>query len=250
MDGYCFVAVLLRFSVVLLLLIGAERICFQYSRIHRHLLGAAIGGIYAWCCMIPALYFLGNILWQFVFLFIIASATYGWHRNSVRPAAVFMLLNLVLDSMVSEGNILRTALGIIGLIAVCYLGFCSTGQECVPVSLSHGEKKVSIMALRDTGNTLIDPLTGRPVLVIGAQVVNKLVGLTQEQLKNPVENMNALPGLRLIPYSTVGQSGAMMLAMWLKDVKIGEWKGGGVVAFAPECLGSAETYQALTGGKL
>ena len=217
---------------------------------HRHLLGAGLGGVYTWCCFLPPLYFLGNNLWHFVFLLIIPSVAYGWHKESVRPSVVFVLLNLVLDSMVSEGDIFRTVLGVIGLTAVCFMSFCSGKQEIIPVCISHGENKIRINALRDTGNTLVDPISGRPVLVIGAQVVNKLVGLTQEQLRHPVENLALLPGLRLIPYNTVGQSGAMMLAMWLKDVEIGKWKGSGLVAFAPECLGSVETFQALTGGKL
>ena len=250
MDNYWLLAVFLRLSVVYLLLIGAERLCFQSSPQYRYFLGAALGGLYTLCCFLPELYFLGNRLWHFIFLLIIGSIAYGWHKESVKAGIVFILLNIVLDSVVSGGDVFGTVLAVTCLTAVCFLAFCSGGQELIPVCLYHGENKLCIQALRDTGNTLIDPVTGRPVLVIGAQVVKKLLGLTQEQLKNPVENVTALPGLRLIPYNTVGQSGGLMLAMWLKNVEIGKWKGSGLVAFAPECVGSAETYQALTGGKL
>ena len=98
---------------------------------------------------------------------------------------------------------------------------------------------------RYTGNTLQDPVTGQPVLVIGADAANRLTGLSREQLRSPVESLEALPGLRLVPYRTVGGSG-LMLARKYQNVKIGKWKGSQLVAFAPERLGGG--YEALTGG--
>ena len=56
--------------------------------------------------------------------------------------------------------------------------------------------------------------------------------------------------MRLIPYRTVGQQGAMLLAMRLRDVKIGSWRGNALVAFAPECFGKGDGYQILVGGAL
>ena len=107
-----------------------------------------------------------------------------------------------------------------------------------------------LTALQDTGNSLIDPLTGRSVLVVGADVAKKLLGLTREQLSMPAEAIVSagVPGLRLIPYRTVGQAGGMLLGLRLQDVKIGHWKGSSLVAFAPEGLSEEGAYQALTGG--
>ena len=42
--------------------------------------------------------------------------------------------------------------------------------------------RVSIVALRDSGNTLRDPVSGEQVLVVSGEVAEKLTGLTQEQL--------------------------------------------------------------------
>ena len=56
------------------------------------------------------------------------------------------------------------------------------------------------------------------------------------------------PGLRLIPYRTIGQSAGFLAAMRMENVKIGKWQGSRLVAFAPAGLDAEETYQALTGG--
>ena len=124
------------------------------------------------------------------------------------------------------------------------------GREYVPVELTYGVKTVSIIALRDSGNTLRDPISGEQVLVVSGEVAEKLTGLTQEQLSAPLKTLmcRPVPGLRLIPYRAVGQAGDMLLAMRFDGVKIGHRTQSAVVAFAAEGLGRGDVYQALTGG--
>jgi hydrogenase maturation factor len=97
---------------------------------------------------------------------------------------------------------------------------------------------------------LRDPLTGERVLVAGADIGQKLLGLTAGQLSDPADTLAAglAPGMRLIPYRTVGQRGAMMLARRFKEVKIGSWQGSALVAFAPDCFGKNDGFQMLIGG--
>ena len=57
-----------------------------------------------------------------------------------------------------------------------------------------------------------------------------------------------IAGLRLIPYSCVGNSSAMMLAMRMQDVTVGKRKGSALVAFAPGGLDGKSGFDALTGG--
>jgi hypothetical protein len=106
--------------------------------------------------------------------------------------------------------------------------------------------------LRDTGNGLQDPITGESVLVIGPEAAANLLGLTQSQLQNPVETLKqrTVPGLRLIPYRSVGQPGGMLLGLRIKEVTVGDRRGSVLVAFAPARIGGNEGYQALTGGVL
>ena len=104
--------------------------------------------------------------------------------------------------------------------------------------IRHGEKSVQLIALRDTGNTLKDPITGQQVLVIGEEAARTLTGLTAAQLRTPLETVakRQVPGLRLIPYRAVGQPGGMLLAMRFSDVKIGNRKTSALIALAPLLL--------------
>ncbi len=241
----------LNFLVDFLLIVATNRLCGYPPQMGRGCLAAVFGGVYGGVCLIPSFRFLGNFLWRVVSLGLMAWIAFGWDRSAVRRGAVFILLSMALGGValgIGSGDFwsLMAALGGIALLSI-FVG--NVGKNAfVPVELSYGDRQVKITALRDTGNTLRDPITGGQVLVVGADVAQKLTGLTKQQLKKPVESMGAIPGLRLIPYRAVGQSGGMLLALKFTGVKIGHWRGNSLVAFAPEGLSSDGTYQALTGG--
>ena len=69
-------------------------------------------------------------------------------------------------------------------------------------------------------------------------------------MKKPIESIGVIPGLRLVPYRTVGNDSGMLLALRIPKVKIGTWQGSSLVAFAPEGLQPGEEYQALIGGHI
>ncbi len=253
MTVYIDGVMLLNFLVDFLLLLGAGRLCGYPVKLKRALPAAVLGGIYAGCCLLPGFHFLGNTLWRVVSLVGISVIAYGLSVSALRRGLVFAFLSLALGGavlMLGRGG----PAGIVGASAVICL-LCGFGfkerigvTKYVPVELSYGDKNLRLTALRDTGNTLRDPITGQQVLVVGADVAGELTGLTREQLRTPVESLHILPGLRLIPYSSVGNAGGFLLALRLKKVKIGSWQGSSLVAFAPEGLHSEGTYQALTGG--
>lgn len=136
------------------------------------------------------------------------------------------------------------------LLVLCVTGFRNRlgTVTYLPVELSYGSIHMHLTALQDTGNTLRDPVTGGQVLVVEAAVAEKLTGLTPAQLRTPVESMGVIPGLRLIPFRSVGKESGFLLALRLQNVKIGNWRGSTLVAFAPDGFGKEGAYQALTGG--
>lgn len=250
LDG----VVLLNFLVDFLLLLAAGRLCGFPVKIGRAAAGGALGGVYAAFCLLPGFAFLGNFLWRTVSLMAMAVIAYGYSLSALRRGLVFVFLCLALGGAVigiGKGGILGilSAAGVLCLM--CCVGFRGRlgGTTYIPVELSYGEHHLKLTALQDTGNALRDPVTGQPVLVIGADAAQKLTGLTQEQLQTPVESVGAIPGLRLIPYHSVGACG-FLLALRLQGVKIGSWQGCTLVAFAPDGLSREGAYQALTGGAL
>lgn len=253
MKGYAIAVMLLRFSVDFLLLLGVYRMSGYPPDWGRTVMGATFGGLYGGLCLLPELTFLSKPVWMATALCVVCLIVFGFIRGGLRRSVLFILLQLALNGIgigLDKGGIWSVVASAIGVFLLCAVGF--HGQPVsgglIPVELSCGDNSVQLMALHDTGNSLRDPVTGRPVLVVSAEIAQRLIGLSREQLRSPVEALSAgrIPGLRLIPYRTVGQDCGMMLALQLRDVKIGKWKGNSLVAFAPEGLDGE--YQALTGG--
>ena len=242
----------LSLAVDMLLLLAANRLCGYPAKLWRILCAGFLGGVYNVWCVIPGFYFLGNFFWRILLLGITGISAYGVSLHSIRRTAIFVFLSLALSGAISgvekEGIVgILSAAGI--LLILCFFGFRGAvgGSRYLPVELFYGEKHLQITAMQDTGNTLRDPITGRQVLVVGADVAEKLLGLTPQQLQTPIESIGVLPGLRLVPYRTVAAN-SFLLAIHLPKVKIGHWYGGTLVAFAPKSLSPEGAYQALTGG--
>lgn len=253
MQIYLDLVMLLNFLVDFLLILGTNRLCGYPLGVRRASLSALLGGIYAGACVLPGFSFLGNFLWRTVSLGLMSCIAFGFTKSALRRGVVFTLLSMAMGGValfMNSRGFWSVAISAIGVCLLCLVGFRSKlgAQSFVPVELTYGGKKICLTALQDTGNTLRDPVTGSDVLVVGADVAQKLTGLTRSQLRSPVEFLDAIPGLRLIPYRTVGQGGGFLLALKFNDVKIGNRKGNTLVAFAPEGLHPEGAYQALTGG--
>ncbi len=253
MVVYLDVVMLLNFLVDWLLLMGTNRLCGHRAQPGRTALGGLLGGLYGGACLLPGFRFFGNTLWRTLVLCAMACASFGLHGSALRRGTVFLLLSMALGGIAAgfgTHSLWSLVIAAAGVCLLCGVGLPLPigGRGYLPVELSYGEQHLKLTALRDTGNTLMDPVTGGPVLVVDGVSARKLTGLTDEQLRQPVQTMGALPGLRLIPYRAVGTEGGLLLAMNLKQVRIGSWQGSRVVAFAPEQLSADGEYQALTGG--
>lgn len=242
------------FGVDMLLLVGTGKLTCAAGILWEAALAAAVGAAFGGACLLPRFSFLGNGFFRLLCLAIMGTMTYGVTVEGIRRTALFALLNLTVGELTNgtglgmKGVLLVAASG--GWLCMMYLKNKPGAGGCVPVLVRYGEKRLSIMALRDTGNTLKDPVTGEPVLVVGADVALRLLGLSAGQLADPVGTMTGskIPGLRLIPYRSVGKACGMMLALRFEDVQIGDRCKSTLVAFAPEGLDGNGRFQALTGG--
>ena len=257
MEVYLDLVVILNFLVDFLLLLGTNRLSGFPLSARRCALASLLGGIYSGACVMPGFRFLSSILWRTVSLMLMAVIAFGCNRSAVKRGGVFVLLSMALGGIAlsfGKGDFLVLVLAAAGVWLLCRIAFGDTvgGREYVPITLTYGDQSASLIALRDSGNTLRDPISGEQVLVISGDVAQKLTGLSESQLRSPLETLalRPIPGLRLIPYRAVGQAGGMLLALRLESVKIGSRTQSAIVAFAPEGLGRGEMYQALTGGAI
>lgn len=250
---YLDVVMALNFLVDFLLLSAVGHMIDAPAGGGRIGLAALLGGVYSGACLLSRFHFLGNLLCRGTMLVCMALIAFGFCQ--IQGTALFVLLILALEGLALGlgGGLSSLATAAIAVWLIGLLGFWSyTGAgKYVPVALHHRGRTLHITALRDTGNTLTDPITGQRVLVAGAEVAQKLVGLTAEQLRDPVSTVasGSVPGLRLIPYRSVGNPGGLLLTMRLDRVTIGSRQGSGLVAFAPSGL-EQKHFQALTGGNL
>lgn len=214
----------------------------------RALLSAALGGLYAGACMIPTLSFLGGSLWRLVSLLVIGSISFGIRKEGIRQSLLFVILQLTVTGLLSAANSPLAAVFLLvgfGLFVVL-----KKRKNTISVAIEYQDKKMTLLAWKDTGNTLKDPLTAQPVLIIDATAAEELTGLTKKQLNDPVSTMtqSGMPGLRLIPYHTIDRPGGMLLGLYIENVRIGGRKKSAVVAFAPTNFGKEGNIRALTGG--
>lgn len=257
MAVYLDLVMILNFLVDFLLLLGTNRLSGFPPGWKRAVPAALLGSVYSGACMLPGFSFLGNTLWRLVCLGLMGGIAFGINRSAGKRIGVFVLLSMAMGGIALGFGRSDFGMLIVSALAVwllCRVGFGKRvgGREYVRVVISEGEHRAELVALRDSGNTLQDPITGEQVLIIGPEAARELTGLTARQLQSPMETMlqKPLPGLRLIPYRAVGQPGSMLLAKRFRNVRIGQWQGSALVAFGPEQIGKGDVYQALTGGVL
>ena len=247
-------AVGIAFLVNFLLLLGAGRLCGMRANLGRMALAALLAAIHSAACMVSGFAFLANGIWRLVGIGVMPMIAYGWELLALRAGALFAVLSLAMNGIVeliNRADAFSATVSVFILMILCLLAFHGRvgPREYVPVSICHGGQKVDLTALVDTGNTLCDPVTGRPVLIADRRAAEKLLGLTSAQLESPVETMamGQIPGLRLIPYCALGKRSGLLLGMKVDKILMDGKERDLVVAFAPQMLGQG-MYGALAGG--
>ena len=192
-------------------------------------------------------------LWQLGAALAGALAAYGPGAAGLRPIGVYLGLRLALNGALARLPdrpwMAAAAAGVLWSAAVLLRG---QGQSLVPVQLTSGDRRVRLTALRDTGNTLTDPLTGERVLLVERQAARAL--LPEEfSAAAPAEAVACLRRSapqtkpRLLPYRAVGGEG-LLLAVRCDRVTIGGRPAGTLIAFTDTVLSENGRFQALAGG--
>ena len=273
---------LLNAAVDYLLLLASARLAGEPLARLRFLLGAALGGMYAVAIFLPGLSFLARPPCRLAAAVLMVLAAFWKSRRLLRQVVIFLALscafgggvlaigllggrgltlsNGVLYSGMDLKIVLLSAAGCYGALTLL---FQRTGRhtaaagELRPVRLTLGERQVSLIALVDTGNTLTDPATGRPVLVAEADCVEELLppGIrpSPADLRDPAGTLERLEDpwrrrFRLLPYRSVGVDRGLLLAVRVDQVQVGEEdRGPMLTALSPTPVSDGGGYRALLG---
>lgn len=267
---------LLNLTANYLLLLVAGRMCGRVLRRWLLALSAALGAAYACALFFPGLGWLGAAPCRVAAGVLMALAAYGTQKGLLRVTLCFFGASAALGGLVWAaellgGHSLYLERGVLYsyvdlrllllLLALCYgllsaltdRAFRHRGAELVAVTVRLGEATVRLTALRDTGNTLTDPVDNRPVLVAEGARCAALLPMALP-LDRPVEALSLLGGAgvrgwRLLPYRAVGVEQGLLLAVKADSVTVGKENFGRLlVALSPTPVSDGGAYQALIGG--
>lgn len=224
------------------------KLCDSAPSLWRMVAAAALGAVYAAACVTAS--WLGAYYWRLGSLLVVAFLAFGMKMKCCVGYVLLFLAIEGLTGLIGEDLGWFGAFGLVGLL--WFLSRAHYSNHYVSVELQLGGRHIKLTALRDTGNTLRDPISGAPVLILDGKTSRALTGLSSIQLRQPLEVMRSppIPGLRLIPYRAVGIAGGLLLGMQLHGVRIGNRKVSLTVAFAPDDFCDSGEFQALTGGTL
>lgn len=276
MRVYLDVAFAVNGIVDYLLLVCTTRLSGYPGRRWRMALAAALGGLFA----------VVGFIWPFwqspamrlVMLVGMLLTAFGTGREVVRQGALFVLTALALAGLVylvallfdwglvilnqtayypvSAPALLMTA-GLGYLLFQLALRRCAQhgSAELAAVVIRTEEGQVRLTALRDTGNTLRDPMSNTPVLIVDWRAVASLLpGLEAAMPAQPLQYFTVLaqrqPALhwRLLPYRVVGGKG-FLLAFRPTAVLVEEKPQRLTVALSPTPVSDGGSYKGLLGGE-
>ena len=261
-----------------LLLKTAVALTGQRASRLRLWLAALLGALYAVLVLLPGCRFLAALPLRLALFALMACTAFGFSRAALRPGlwylgvcCGFCGLAYAMSVLLGRGVLLlggavwyAVSFRFLALLAgMSYLLIwlllpklgAHKGAETVGLTLELAGRRVRLTALRDTGNSLRDPITGSPVVVAEGQVLQRLLPelpLNRAQLRDPAALMELLrllhPELRprLIPYRAVGTESAMLLAIPCTCTEEGPQKPRPILAaFSPTTISDGGLYEAI-----
>ena len=269
-------------AVDLLLLKTAVSVTGAGTRPGRLWAGAGFGGVSAVAACLPGLGWLGRLPGGMLPFLGLALICFGWRGRAWKSWLWFFCVCcgfaglalavcglLGVSAFQRDGTVYYRVTGrllvllagaVYGAVRLCLDRFARhRGRELVRLGLTLAGRELSCTALRDTGNTLSDPVTGEPVLVARWQVAARLLpelGLTREDFEDPAALLARLgaerPGLRarLVPFRAVGTEGGLLPTLTMDRVtQDGVPARTRLVAFSPTDVSDGGDYEALCQGE-
>ncbi|MBQ8830120.1 MAG: sigma-E processing peptidase SpoIIGA [Oscillospiraceae bacterium] len=253
-----------------LLLLASAKICDVYTLRRRIFFAALAGGVYSVFAAIPTYDYLNTLAAKALSAAVMALLTFGFRKAILRLYCVFLAVSASLggvvyavslgtDGIFSPPGIRSLALSFLVSVAIIAAVFRRSGKasaETHKVHISCFGKSIELTAFVDTGNSLKDPLSGAPAIIVSTADLKPLLPGELYRLVStlgPAEVLEALSGsayadkFRLLPYSAVGVENSMLLAL-RADVKIdGKPSPQTLIALSPTNVSDGGAYSALMG---
>lgn len=256
---------LINFLMDFVVLWAAARLAQVRVPILRLFCGAFIGAIYSVLVLLPSLQYLSSIEMKFIVSIIMAIAAYmplSWKKFGQVVfyfyLVAFTIGGAVLGIIYLVGGSTLTGLFsnlplsylwlLIAVVAAAVLGkygvayFKNTVLQDllkIPIIIRIQGAELKVTGLVDTGNQLVDPLTGSPVVIVEYGILKRylppelqdIAGNSGEVDLAKLTEITPKEGsgfsLRLIPFTTIGKSHGMLIGFLPDEI---------IVLTGSECL--------------
>lgn len=259
-----------------LLLLGVGRITGSLLCRGRIAAGAMLGALYAVLVFLPGMGWAATWPCKLASGVLMALIAYGGQPGLLKVTVLFFVASAALAGMVlgvellgNTGLLVRNGVFysqvdlrlLLVMFILCYfllsLVFRRMGRhgkrELVELDIEVLGTRFRLTALKDSGHTLTDPATNRPVVVADQRSLRMLLPDVPEA-DEPVEALKqchdlGIKGARLVPYRAVGVDCGMLLALRTGSVRAeGKELGNLLLALSPTPVDDGGGYQALIGG--
>ena len=259
---------ILNLAVNYLALLGAAKICPHGAPRLRLLFGASLGAVYAVLCVLCGAEFLTHPVMKLAVGVLVSLAAFGGEKRLLKLTLSFFAVTLLFGGTVTAvlasfgrtpGSLFTPVTFRVLLIsfvpayaAVAFLSRRNAAlrHEVIPVTVAYRGRSVELRALRDSGNELCEPLSGRAVMVCESETLLPLLSERAWEiiLRNP-DPADALPRLyssgetdfRIVPYRTVSGSGFLLAFAPESVTAAGEKRENILVGLGTENLGGDYT---------
>ncbi len=254
-----------------MLLLATDKFCAAGVKWWRLLLAAAVGAAYS------AMSTLWGGFWDSAVIKLLSAAlmlliAFGAKRKIIRIAAVFVICSAAFAGIVLAVSIVCGGFGAKQLMfsfAAAYaliagiLRFSAARGGTVRVVIKNRGQSISLIALKDTGSSLRDPVSGAAAIIAGERelltlldddVRAELIGSRRESAEKRLELLWARGmghGFKLLPYSVLGVENGLLLAFRVERVIIdGRERPGMIAAISPTEIAANGGYTAIVNGDI
>jgi len=273
---YIDVLFLVNFTVNLTILVAEALLLKIPAKAYRLIAGAILGAIYSCLVFSLNLHMGMSVFSKTIILSAITALSFGGYKLPViikRCIALWILtvvfamlilgllyftdIGLKFGGMVKNGIFYfdiplyfifpACALALIITMVFEKINTKSPTRCCVTITVYHRDKKVSLKALVDTGNTLTDPFSGKGVVVAEWKTLAPILDIDPAEISE-ITHENLPRGFRIIPFSSVGEQNGILPAFVPDKVRInGEFHTDITTAIYSGTLSQKGDYNALIG---
>lgn len=226
---------------------------FSKTKVPRYKIwvGATIGAFYAFVVFFPSLTFLYSMLMKIIasiFIIVITFMPYQF-KHFFKLLGIFYLISfmfggaafalfyltdfhgLLSNGIFYFGNFSLKLLIYSGIVAYILIKYCweyiqikiSREKICIPIRIQIENQKSEVRALIDTGNSLHDPLSKYPVIVVEYTAIKELLPLDIQNIFHHsqdidldlitgiIQNSQWIHRFRMIPFQSLGKENGMLI---------------------------------------